>query len=178
MPCILHPVFRDLYAQGARLAIERRLARQAERSGDRGVELVIAAFPVHAAANIAAGNGNLMGPLRQHVAVGTGGVHPCPRGRHGRMIVQRFGNLFARRQIGALGKRPSGCEQCDKRPEDDRRSHAILPRADTGTTCQRTGSDRFDWVTASTSVPRASSSTISSSALRSEEHTSELQSLM
>src|SRR3546814_19962272 len=82
------------------------------------------------------------------------------------MIVQRFGNLFARRQIGALGKRPSGCEQCDKRPEDDRRSHAILPRADTGTTCQRTGSDRFDWVTASTSIPRASSSTISSSALR------------
>ncbi|HMM72264.1 MAG TPA: hypothetical protein PKC22_08630, partial [Rhodocyclaceae bacterium] len=73
-----------------------------------------------------------MDPLRQHVAVGAGGVHSRPRGRHGRMIVQRFGNLFARRQIGALGKRPSGCEQCDKRPEDDRRSHAILPRADTG----------------------------------------------
>src|SRR3546814_2510051 len=37
MPGILHPVFRDLYAQGARLAIERRLARQAERSEERRI---------------------------------------------------------------------------------------------------------------------------------------------
>ena len=116
MPGILHPVFRDLYAQSAGLAIERRLARQTERTGDRGVELVVAAFPVHAAANIAAGNGNFMGSLRQHVAVGTGCVHPCPRGRYGRMIVQRFGNLFARRQIGALGQNRGGREQRDKRP--------------------------------------------------------------
>src|SRR3546814_4430574 len=127
--------------------------------------------------NIAAGNRNLMASFGQHVAVGTGGVHPCPRGRHARMIVQRFGNLFDRRQIGALGKNPGGREQCEKRPEDNRRSHTILPRAETGTACHRNGSDRFDCVTAPTSAPRAPSSTISSSA-RSEEHTSELHALI
>src|SRR3546814_9450950 len=39
MPGILHPVFRDLYAQGARLATERRLARQAARSEEHTSEL-------------------------------------------------------------------------------------------------------------------------------------------
>src|SRR3546814_10010244 len=76
MPCILHPVFRDLYAQSARLAVERGFARQTERAADCGIEFVIAAFAIDAPANIAAGNRNLMASFGQHVAVGTGGVHP------------------------------------------------------------------------------------------------------